>query len=97
MRTCGRRQIDGQGNGAVFVDYVEEPSGVGAIITGDVELPCLRVEPDLVRATQSPGPDELEELAVFIEQDRLRGKGTAAHKHVAAPANGESGRRAPRR
>src|SRR5262249_20560887 len=71
MRIDGRGQIDGLQNVAGFVDYVEEPTGVGVIITGDVELFCRRVVPDLVRTTQNPGSYELDEVAVFIEQDRL--------------------------
>ena len=59
MRTCGRRQIDGLQNVAVFVDHVEEPSPVLApLTTGDVELLCRRVVPQLVRTTE-PG-DRLE-------------------------------------
>ena len=36
---------------AIVADHIEEPTGVGAIITGDVEHPCRRVEPDLVSTT----------------------------------------------
>src|SRR5262249_24939263 len=76
MRTCGRRQIDGLGNGAVVGDHVEEPSGVGALITGDVELVCRRVVPQLVRTTELTEPDP-DNRAVGLEQDRTR-------PHVAA-------------
>ncbi len=83
MRTCGHRQIDGLGNGAGgprVGDHVEEPSAVGAIITGDVERVCLRVVPQLVCTTE-PG-ERLDDRAFApvargIEQDRSR-------PHVAA-------------
>jgi hypothetical protein len=87
-----RRQHDGLQNGAVFADHGEEPSAVGAIITGDVELLCGRVEPQLVRTTEAG--DRLDKRAVGLEQDRLRPHVAAANHHVAAPTNGESGRRA---
>ena len=55
-------------NGAIVADNVEELTG--GVITGDVELVCRRVVPDLIRTTK-PG-DRREHLALVIEQDRLR-------------------------
>src|ERR1019366_10258474 len=97
MRAPVYRQRDGLGDDApadVVGDHVEEPTAVGAIMTGEVELACRRIVPRFVRTTEPRERLDQRAGARGIDHDCLRADGATANHEVAAGANGESGGRA---